>query len=130
VKDDIKSGTTILTIGHSTITAEDFVRILSNYAVNLVVDIRTLPRSRYNPQFNKDILPATLIERGIDYQHMPGLGGLRRPLPNPLNTWWHNPSFRGFADYMAAPDFDQNLGILIDLAQKHKLVLVCAEALP
>ncbi len=120
----------ILTVGHSTHTLEDFVHLLRAYAITLVVDIRTIPRSRHNPQFNRETLPKDLESVGIDYRHMPGLGGLRRARSDSLNTAWRNASFRGFADYMQTPEFEESLAKLIKTAQEKRLVLMCAEAVP
>ena len=89
-----------------------------------------MPRSRANPQFNKDALPGSLREAGIGYLHMPGLGGLRRATPDSVNAGWRNASFRGYADYMQTPEFAQNLERLIATAQGERLALMCAEALP
>jgi uncharacterized protein (DUF488 family) len=121
---------TFLTIGHSTRTAEDFIRLLEENNVSLVVDIRTIPRSRHNPQFNSDTLPDTLKKVGINYQYMAGLGGLRHAHPNSPNLGWRNASFRGFSDYMQTPEFKQNLETLVSLVQKEVIALMCAEAVP
>ncbi len=83
------------------------------WEVTMVVDIRTVPRSRHNPRFNKETLPDELKAAGIEYVHMPGLGGLRHPLPDSQNKGWKNNSFRGFADYMQKEDFEENLKMLI-----------------
>jgi uncharacterized protein (DUF488 family) len=120
----------ILTIGHSTYSLKDFIHILKLYGAKRVVDIRTVPRSRHNPQFNRDTLPEHLTKAGIGYVHMPGLGGLRHPLPDSVNKGWRNASFRGFADYMQTEEFSDNLRELIGLAEKKPVVLMCAEALP
>jgi uncharacterized protein (DUF488 family) len=94
------------------------------------VDVRTIPRSRHNPQFNKDSLPQSLKEFGLGYFHMPGLGGLRHTKGDSPNLGWRNASFRGFADYMQTPEFAESLGDLIRLAGLERLVLMCAEAVP
>jgi uncharacterized protein (DUF488 family) len=130
VKNYAHSTGTILTIGHSTRTVEDFINLLKKNNVDRIIDIRTIPRSRHNPQFNGDTLPDTLSKAGISYQHIAGLGGLRHAHPNSLNLGWRNASFRGFADYMQTPEFEQNLQVLIDLAQKEVIALMCAEAVP
>lgn len=90
----------ILTIGHSTRTLETFVDLLHTHNVTRVADVRTVPRSRRNPQFNGETLPEALKAAGIEYTHLAGLGGLRHPHANSTNTGWHNASFRGYADYM------------------------------
>ena len=120
----------VLTIGHSTRTLEEFIHLLQVYGVTCVVDVRTIPRSWHNPQFNKDSLPDSLRKVGLGYVHMPGLGGLRHTQPDSANLGWRNKSFRGFADYMQTPEFTQSLGELIRLANQDRLVLMCAEALP
>ncbi len=120
----------ILTIGHSTLAIDDFINILKNNGIDKVVDIRTIPRSRHNPQFNLVILPVSLKAAKIGYQHMKGLGGLRHPLKNSVNMGWENSSFRGFADYMQTDEFLQNLRELIKIAGKQQTVIMCAEAVP
>jgi len=98
--------------------------------VTRVADVRTVPRSRTNPQFNKDALPGSLREAGIGYVHMPGLGGLRRATPDSVNAGWRNASFRGYADYMQTPEFAESLEKLIETAGGEHLAMMCAEALP
>jgi uncharacterized protein (DUF488 family) len=120
----------VFTIGHSTRTIEEFVELLKTYAVNLVVDVRTVPRSRHNPQFNKETLPNTLKPEGIKYIHMPEIGGLRRPKHDSVNLAWKNMGFRGYADYMQTKEFTDSLLKIIALARENHLVLLCAEALP
>lgn len=119
-----------MTIGHSTRTLEFFIRMLKAHEITMVVDIRTVPRSKHNPQFNKETLPDKLKASSIKYVHMPGLGGLRRPLPDSQNKGWKNNSFRGFADYMQTQEFEDNLKILIDLTGQERCALMCAEAVP
>jgi uncharacterized protein (DUF488 family) len=120
----------VLTIGHSTRTLEDFISLLREYGVQKVVDIRTIPRSRHNPQFNREELPNSLKAVGIGYVHMSGLGGLRHSVPDSPNTGWRNLSFRGFADYMQKEEFKNSLWALIELAKTERLALMCAEAVP
>lgn len=120
----------ILTIGHSTRPLELFIRLLKVHEVAKVVDIRTVPRSKHNPQFNKETLPDELKAAGIEYIHVLGLGGLRHPRPDSPNTGWKNSSFRGFADYMQTQEFEDNLKILIDLAGQERCALMCSEAVP
>ena len=121
---------TILTIGHSTRTLEEFIQLLNAYGVTLLVDVRTVPRSRHNPQFNKETLPNTLKPYGIKYIHMPDIGGLRRAKPDSVNLTWRNNSFRGYADFMQTKEFTENLLKLIALGRENRLAIMCAEALP
>ncbi|MEO7167896.1 MAG: DUF488 domain-containing protein [Chthoniobacterales bacterium] len=125
-----KHSTVVLTIGHSTRTIEEFIELLRAHAVSRVVDVRTVPRSRHNPQFNKDSLPASLGQAGLRYVHMPGLGGLRHARRDSINTGWRNASFRGYADYMQRPEFAENLKALIALARQERIAIMCAEAVP
>jgi uncharacterized protein (DUF488 family) len=120
----------ILTVGHSNRPLADFLTLLQSHAVDLLVDIRTVPKSRHNPQFNKENLPQSLADASIEYLHMPGLGGLRHPRKDSPNTAWRNLSFRGYADYMQTPDFERYLLELIELARSRRLAVMCAEAVP
>jgi uncharacterized protein (DUF488 family) len=121
----------MLTVGHSTRSIEEFVELLRAHEVGIVADVRTVPRSRHNPQFNGDALPVSLAKAGIGYVHMPGLGGLRHARKDSLNTAWQNASFRGYADYMQSPEFAQQLAELVQLAHGGRTVAVmCAEAVP
>jgi len=122
--------TVVFTIGHSTRVLDAFISILKAHSVTMVVDIRTVPRSRHNPQFNNETLPGNLHTGGIGYMHMPGLGGLRRARKDSSNMGWHNLSFRGFADYMQAEEFEKNIEELISLSKSEQIALMCAEALP
>lgn len=122
--------TVVLTIGHSTRTLEEFVQLLEVYGVTLVVDVRTVPRSRHNPQFNKETLPTILKHYGVRYIHMPEIGGLRHPKHESVNTAWKNSGFRGYADYMYTQEFTDSLLKIVTLARENRLVLMCAEALP
>ena len=120
----------MLTIGHSTRTIEKFIELLRAHAVSCVVDVRTVPRSRHNPQFNKDTLPKSLKKAGVGYVHLPGLGGLRHTQRGSLNMGWRNTSFRGYADYMQTPEFEASLEELIQLATQEQIAIMCAEAVP
>lgn len=120
----------VLTIGHSTRTLEEFIGLLKAHGATCVVDVRTVPRSRHNPQFNKDSLPGSLEKAGLGYVHMPGLGGLRHAKSDSPNMGWRNASFRGYADYMQTPEFEACLGELIELAKQESVALMCAEAVP
>jgi len=119
-----------MAIGHSTHTIEEFIRLLQAHGATRVVDVRTVPRSRHNPQFDKASLPRSLKKAGLGYVHMPGLGGLRDAKLDSPNVGWRNASFRGYADYMQTPEFAQSLGELIRLANQDRIVLMCAEAMP
>jgi uncharacterized protein (DUF488 family) len=130
VRVDVSSESPVLTIGHSTRTIEEFISILKAHGVTCVIDVRTVPGSRHNPQFNREALPASLKPAGIAYLHLAGLGGLRKPRADSLNTAWKNASFRGFADYMQTAEFEQSLGSLIELAQSERVALMCSEAVP
>ena len=118
----------VSTIGHSTRTADEFIKLLQAHGIRQLIDIRTVPRSRHNPQFNREELPASLERAGISYRHMPGLGGLRRPRADSGNTGWRNASFRGYADYMQMPQFEENLRELIALSEEAPTAVMCAEA--
>ncbi len=118
----------IWTIGHSTHSIAEFVAILKGHGIERLIDIRTVPRSRHNPQFNVEALPLSLALDGIEYRHMPELGGLRRPAPDSINTGWRNASFRGYADYMLTSAFEVSLGDLIALAREKAAAIMCAEA--
>lgn len=122
--------TLVMTIGHGTRPLEVFCRILRTNLVEKVADVRAVPRSRFNPQFNQETLPQALAVMGIGYAHLPGLGGLRRPRRDSPNLGWRNSSFRGFADYMQTPWFEENRLALIELAAKARLALMCAETVP
>lgn len=121
---------TVWTVGHSTRPVTDFIALLQAQRIEQLVDVRTVPRSRHNPQFNQDQLPESLKEAGIDYLHSPGLGGLRHARRDSVNTAWRNASFRGFADYMQTPEFDVALNELIRLARHRRTAIMCAEAVP
>ena len=120
----------MLTIGHSTRTLEEFTEMLKAYGVTLVVDVRTVPHSRHNPQFNKEALPDHLKPFSIKYIHLPEIGGLRHPNRNSINLALENASFRGYADYMQTKDFTEALLKVVALARENRLALMCAEALP
>lgn len=117
-------------MGHSTLPIEEFIGRLKVHEVCHVVDVRTIPRSRHNPQFNSDALAASLKESGLKYTHMPQLGGLRRTSKQSPNVGWRNLSFRGYADYMQSGEFAQAVEALIALSQEEQVVMVCAEAVP
>lgn len=121
---------TIHAIGHSTMSIERFLKILDAHSITMLMDIRTVPKSRHNPQFNSDALKGSLAGAGIAYAHLKELGGLRRPSKNSLNTGWRNLSFRGFADYMQTHEFEVGLDRLIALGKSENVVIMCAEGNP
>lgn len=120
----------VFTIGHSTRTIHEFIELLKSHGVTRVVDVRTVPRSRHNPQFSRETLPESLKGASIEYTHMARLGGLRHPKADSVNTGWRNASFRGFADYMQTPEFEESLLKLIAVAGRERIALMCAEAVP
>jgi uncharacterized protein (DUF488 family) len=122
--------TVVYTIGHSTRPAEAFVALLTGHGIKTLVDVRTIPRSRHNPQFNGDALSATLAAHGIDYVHAPELGGLRKPRKDSVNVGWRNTSFRGYADYMQTPAFHAAVDELVSRAERRPTAIMCAEAVP
>ena len=121
---------TVLSLGHSTRNRKDFIALLQAHGVRQLVDVRTIPRSRHNPQFNQAILSRTLPHAGIVYRHMAGLGGLRHSRQDSINTGWRNKSFRGYADYMLTPDFRRAIRKLIGFARRRQVAVMCAEAVP
>jgi uncharacterized protein (DUF488 family) len=120
----------VFTIGHSTRTWKDFLELLRVHRIKRVIDVRSIPRSRHNPQFNRETLSAKLRSARIGYVHLRKLGGLRHARRDSQNTGWRNASFRGFADYMQSPDFEAGLERLIKLAKQKRSALMCAEAVP
>ena len=120
----------VFTVGHSTLSIEDFAALLAAYGIETVADIRTVPRSRHNPQFNADALPKALAAHGVAYVGLPGLGGLRKTSKDSPNTGWRNASFRGYADYMQTPAFAEALAELIGLGRDKRVAIMCAEAVP
>jgi len=120
----------IFTIGHSTLPLDKFIGALKKNGIVLVADVRTIPRSRHNPQFNIETLPGELVKEGIEYIHLSELGGLRHTLPDSINTAWINASFRGFADYMQTQEFEKGLKELMTVTRSKRTAIMCAEALP
>ncbi|HET7123993.1 MAG TPA: DUF488 domain-containing protein [Bradyrhizobium sp.] len=120
----------IFTLGHSTLPIERFIALLRTYGIERLVDIRTVPRSRHNPQFNDTALAGTLTAEGIEYVPMQALGGLRRARKDSPNTGWHNASFRGYADYMQTEQFREALETLIQMSRQKRVAIMCAEAVP
>ena len=120
----------VFTVGHSTRSIEDFLALLTAHEIKLLVDVRTVPRSRHNPQFNRETLSTKLRGARIGYVHLRMLGGLRHARRDSPNVGWRNASFRGFADYMQTPEFEKALQRLIKLAKQKKTAIMCAEAVP
>ena len=123
-------GLRLYTIGHSTRSLPDLVEVLQTFGVGTLVDIRTIPRSRHNPQFSQGAIEAPLGQAGIRYVHLAGLGGLRHARAHSPNDAWRNASFRGFADYMQTDAFEEGLAELRDLAADGATAIMCAEAVP
>jgi uncharacterized protein (DUF488 family) len=124
------NGVRLLTVGHSTRTLPELVEILHSFGTSILADIRTIPRSRHNPQFVREALESALQAEQIRYVHLPELGGLRKPRPDSTNTGWQNASFRGYADYMQTEGFAAGLTQLHALVADGKVALMCAEAVP
>ena len=120
----------VCTIGHSNRPIEEFIELLRLNEIECVLDIRTVPKSRHNPQFNRDALPDSLAAANIGYRHIAALGGLRHARPDSPNQGWRNASFRGYADYMQTPEFAENVDAVAELARTTRCVLMCAEAVP
>jgi uncharacterized protein (DUF488 family) len=120
----------VFTLGHSTLPIERFMGVLQIYGIEQLVDIRTIPRSRHNPQFNNSTLAASLSTQHLEYAHIQALGGLRGARKDSPNTGWRNASFRGYADYMQTDEFQDALEGLIHLSRRKRVAIMCAEAVP
>lgn len=118
------------TIGHSTLPVDTFLNILKDNSVRWLVDIRTIPKSRHNPQFARENLEKSLKAAQIGYRWQKSLGGLRHALKDSINTGWRNASFRGYADYMQTPDFATAIGELLAASPQEQTAIMCAEAVP
>jgi uncharacterized protein (DUF488 family) len=125
-----ESSATIYTVGHSTLPIERFLAVLRAYGVERLADVRTVPRSRRNPQFNADALAESLRAGGIEYVALRELGGLRKPRADSPNGGWRNDGFRGYADYMQTPEFAFGLERLLTLGRERRTAIMCAEAVP
>lgn len=121
---------TIFTIGHSTHQIEEFIGMLKAFNIETLVDIRTVPRSRHNPQFSREVLAQALEASGVRYRYMKDLGGLRHTKKDSPNQGWHNLSFRGYADYMQTAEFQHAVEELIALGKQSRTAIMCAEAVP
>ena len=120
---------TVLTVGHSNRSLDAFLAILKAHGVECLADVRTIPRSRHNPQFNAEALEKSLPMAGILYIRLPRLGGLRKPRRDSRNLAWRNDSFRGYADYMETAEFEKGIAELLALARDRRTAILCAEAL-
>lgn len=120
----------VFTLGHSTMPIEHFIAVLKTYGIERLIDIRTMPRSRHNPQFNDTALAASLGAVHIKYAHLAALGGLRHTRKDSVNTGWRNKSFRGYADYMQTDAFHDALETLIQMSRERRIAMMCAEAVP
>jgi uncharacterized protein (DUF488 family) len=120
----------LYTIGHSTHSIEEFIALLNAHTVQHLVDVRSIPKSRHVPQFNTDELSSSLSAANIAYTHLKALGGRRSTRKTSMNTGWRNASFRGYADYMATPQFAEGLAVLIKIARTTSTAIMCAEAVP
>jgi len=120
----------IYSIGHSTLALQGFIETLKAHGITLVADVRSVPGSRHNPQFNREALSRSLKAESLEYLHMPGLGGFRKPAPDSINTGWKNDAFRGYADYMQTDEFEDNLAELTGLAKTETVTVMCSEAVP
>jgi uncharacterized protein (DUF488 family) len=121
---------TVFTVGHSTLPIEEFVAVLAAYGIERLADVRTVPRSRRNPQFNADALAASLRDAGVEYVPLGELGGLRKPRADSQNLGWRNESFRGYADYMQTEPFTRGVARLLELSRERRTAIMCAEAVP
>ena len=121
---------TVWTLGHSTRPIDEFMGLLLAHQISLLVDVRTVPRSRYNHQFNTDTLTRSLRDAGLRYRHSPELGGLRKPKKDSVNDGWRNASFRGYADYMQTDEFLNALEVLMTESRLQPTAIMCAEAVP
>jgi len=120
----------LFTVGHSTRSGDEFIALLKAHGIEAVVDVRTVPRSRRNPQFNRETLPRSLQAADIGYEHVAALGGFRRPSSPSANAGWRNASFRGYADYMQTAEFAAAIQTLAERAKSQCMAVMCAEAVP
>lgn len=118
------------TIGHSTKPIDELLALLKAHGIQQLIDVRTIPRSRHNPQYNNEVLSKTLQHEDLSYKHMPKLGGLRKPKKDSINTGWRNASFRGYADYMQTEEFGRALDELMAESRLQRTAIMCAEAVP
>lgn len=121
---------TVFTIGHSTRSIEDFMSLLKQHQIGRLVDIRTIPKSRHNPQYAQENLERSLVRGGIEYTYLASLGGLRPAVKESHNTAWRNTSFRNYADYMQTDEFANGLRELLAYSEADVVAIMCAEAVP
>ncbi len=115
------------TVGHGTRPFDDFLALLNEHGIRRVVDVRTVPKSRHNPQYGQELLAGSLAGAGLEYRHLRGLGGLRKPRADSPNMGWRNESFRGYADYMLTPPFEEALETLVSWLADAPTAIMCAE---
>ena len=120
----------IWTVGHSTRPVDTLIEMLEAHGIKRLMDVRTIPKSRHNPQYNREPLERSLRDAGIGYEHMRALGGLRHPRKDSPNMGWRNESFRGYADYMQTAEFESALHVLVEAAAHEAIAIMCAEAVP
>ena len=125
-----RSAGTLYAVGHSTRSTRELLELLRAHGVEQVVDVRTIPRSRHNPQFNGPALARSLRAAGLRYRHLKALGGLRHARPDSVNLGWRNASFRGYADYMQTEEFAAGLATLEQISRRRPTAIMCAEAVP
>jgi uncharacterized protein (DUF488 family) len=125
----ISTSKEIWTIGHSTRPIDEFIKLLQGFGIEIIVDIRTFPGSRRYPHFNKEDLEKTLAQHAIGYKHMLNLGGRRKPRPDSPNGAWRHASFRGYADHMQTPEFEETIHQLEDIALQKRIAYMCSEAM-
>lgn len=122
--------TKIYTIGHSTRSISEFMEILTKYKIRVLVDLRSLPGSRYNPQYNQAALKQSLKEAHIEYIYIDSLTGFRKQNHDSINLGWHNKSFRAFADWMQTSEYKEGVNELIHIAKNKTTVIMCSESVP
>lgn len=118
----------IYTVGHSNREIGEFIRLLTNNKIEVIVDVRKLPGSKKYPHFNQDQLSSALGSEGILYLHLKELGGRRKPDSNSINTIWKNKSFQAYADHMATPEFREAIDALLKHARTKRVAVMCSEA--
>jgi len=125
-----RAQTVVYTVGHGRRSLDQLIGLLEEHGIRRLFDIRRMPRSAANPQFNFDVLVKVLAARDIGYEHLTALGGFRKPRPDSPNTGWHNKSFQGYADYMLTEDFQRGIAYLAKAAAKKPVAILCAETVP